>query len=219
MSFKNEIVEKTGTKWEITSTDSGGVLKITINPDQKIVFESGNMICHDSLISLGILESTIYTTLINTAKRLAQGENAIEMSATNNISKSNRDTTVEKRKLDPPQTIELAPSADGAVTLFEIKGKDELHIQRGHYFARSVNCKLEFARIVLGTAIKRFSGFMDVIHVVAKVDTEDTYAEEGPNYERAVIALNSAGRLLKKKLNLVPSTYLTMRISSRGQVA
>ena len=114
MSFTNEIIESTGTKWEITSTDSGGVLKITINPDQKIVFESGSMICHDSFISLGILESTIYTTFTNAARRVASGENAIEMSATNNISKSNCDNEnnaikntnldmdVEKRKLDPP---------------------------------------------------------------------------------------------------------------------
>ena len=41
---------------------------------------------------------------------------------------------------------------------------------------------------------------MDIIHVVAGVDTKDIDAEKGSDNERAVIALNSAGRLLKKKI-------------------
>ena len=225
--FPNNITESTGTIWKITSPDSGGVLQIELAPGQKIVFESGHMIYHDALIFLGLhTENTISQTVKNATRRWIAGEHIIEVYA-KNLSGTQSHLDEERRKrnnsdeqsqdsdahtsllahtnndaiqqLPKIQTIELAPSTDGAITLFELQDGEKLHIQRGHYFARSANCKTTLARVAWSmNAIKRFMGFMDVLHIVAEVQTAKVVDESKNN--SAIVALNSAGRLFQKKI-------------------
>ena len=223
--LKNNITESTGTIWTITSSDSGGVLQIELAPGQKIVFESGHMIYHDALIFLGLhTENTIYQTVKNASRRWIAGEHIIEVYAKNCGTQSHLDEERRKRnnaeqsldndngvrnpllantnndvvqQLPQIQTILLAPSADGAITLFELKYGEKLHIQRGHYFARSTNCKTNLAHVVSKNVIKRFLGFMDVLHIVAEVQTAKV---DEPKNNLAIVALNSAGRLFQKEI-------------------